>query len=462
MRARVGKIRPGTPGGDACTFGHARGLGWPNVLLMLGLLIALLRPADSFGSDLVRAELGKDTAWTGEPVPLVITLYSPGPFSGTASFDWPELPAVAFVQAGNPLVGSERIGSESYFTQRHEFAIYTQRTGAMVIPAFRVRFAGKQTFTSAAEPMEGFTPELRFRSVRPPGTESLGVVVAARQMEVSQTWQPDSILSVRPGDVITRTIVRRATGATAMMLPPVGIETPPGVRHYVSDPTVRDFTERGASLAVRSETIKYQFERSGTFQLPDLPVIWWDPDAQALKRVNLPGKKIDVDVEEVFEEPPAPTSEHRWPLAVLLLSLVMASGMLRKPAARWLAARRTRRNDAETVAARRLLAACQSNAAAEAYAAGLQWKRAAGREGESLSERLPLGVATDFEHEWSLLSRHEYGAGEAIPPWTGERLAGAFADLRRALGRTSRARNAKGGLPALNPSQPATSREERP
>ena len=32
----------------------------------------------------VRAEIGKETAWTGEAVPLIITLYSPGPFSGTA------------------------------------------------------------------------------------------------------------------------------------------------------------------------------------------------------------------------------------------------------------------------------------------------------------------------------------------------------------------------------------------
>lgn len=452
-------MRTGVRGGGWGAVGHTRGLGWPGALLMFGLLIALLHPADSLGMDRVRAELGKDTAWTGEPVALIITLYSPGPFSGTASFDWPELPAVAFVPAGNPLVGSEWIDGETYMTQRHEIAIYTQRAGDMVIPAFRIRFAGKKTFTSVAEPMEGFTPELRFRSLRPPGTESLGVVVAARRMEVSQTWQPDAIGSVKAGDVITRTLVRRAAGTTAMMLPPVGIETPPDVRHYVTEPTVQDFTERGASLAVRSETIKYQFERPGTFVLPDLAVTWWDADAQALKRVTLPGKAVDVDVdvEAALEEPLAPASESRWSVAILLLALGMAAGMLRKPVARWLAARRALSNDPATVAARRLLAACRSNAAADAYSAGLQWQRAAGSEGENLGERLPPGVAADFEREWSLLSRHVYGAGSAALPWTGERLAGAFANLRRALGRTSRARNAKGGLPALNPTQPATS-----
>ena len=62
-----------------------------------------------------------------------------------------------------------------------------------------------------------------------------------------------------------------------MMFPPIPIETPAGVRSYSSDPIVQDFTERGDSRAERHETIKYQFERGGKFQLPDLAVIWWDP-----------------------------------------------------------------------------------------------------------------------------------------------------------------------------------------
>jgi hypothetical protein len=450
-------MRPATPE-EGWTAGlHERGLGWPGNVLIIGLLVALLSPTDSLGMDRIRAELGKDTAWTGEPVALIITLYSPGPFSGTASFDFPELPATAFVQAGNPLVGSESIDGGTYLTQRHEFAIYTQRAGDVVIPAFRVRFAGKQTFTSVAEPVEGYTPELRFRSLRPPGTEHLGIVVAASKMDVSQAWQPGAIGSVKAGDVITRTIARRAVGTTAMMLPPIAIETPPGVRHYDAEPIVQDVTERGASLAVRSETIKYQFERPGTFQLPDLAVTWWDPVARSLKQVTLPGKEVDVvaDPHEVLDETLAATSEPRWPLAVLLLALGMAASTLRKPVARWLASRRALSNDPATVAARRLRAACRSNAAADAYAAGLQWKRAAGSEGENQGERLPLGVAADFEREWSLLSRHVYGAGDGSPSWNGKRLAKAFAVFSRGLGKVPGARSTTGGLPALNPMHPA-------
>lgn len=454
MRVWANSSWAGASGGQP-DVDQKRRLDGPGALIILGLLIVLWCPADSLGMDRVQAKLGQDTAWTGEAVSLSITLYSPGPFSGTASFDWPELPALAFVRAANPLVGSESIDGKTWLTQRHEFAIYTQRAEDVVIPSFRVRFSGKTTFTSEAEPIEGFTPELRFRSERPPGTEHLGVVVAATSMEVSQTWHPDSMGSIKAGDVITRTVVRRATGTTAMMLPPVDIETPPGVRHYVTDPTVQDFTERGASQAVRHETIKYQFERPGTFQLPDLAVTWWDTNARALKRVTLPGKTVDVDATEFVEEPLAADPESGWRLAGMLLAFGMALFMLRKPVERRLAARKMRFNDPATTAARRLLTACRSNAAAEAYAAGLQWQRVTGREGENLSSRLPPDMAACFEREWSLLSRYVYSGGDVNRPWEGRPLAVAFTELRRAQGPTARKRNPSDGLPALNPTDPA-------
>ena len=163
---------------------------WQSVLRFLGVLLLVACPSVSAAAEVVRAELGKDTAWTGEAVPLIVTLYSPGPFSGTPAFDLPELPLTVFVKSGNPLVGTEQVDGESYFTQRHEFALYTQRVGEIVVPAFSVRFAGKKTFTSAPEPVEGLTAELRFRSRRPPGTDNLGVVVAAKDMEATQSWKP--------------------------------------------------------------------------------------------------------------------------------------------------------------------------------------------------------------------------------------------------------------------------------
>ena len=213
-------------------------------VLCVLLFILSFCPAAS-AADVVRATLEKDEAWTGEGVPLVITLYSPGPFSGTASFDLPELPKTAFVKVGTPLVGSEEVDGESYITQRHEFTIFTQQAGEIVIPTFSIRFSGKKTFTSDPEPMGGATQELRFQSKRPPGTESMGVVISVSEMKVQQVWQPELTAEINAGDVIQRTITRTAEDTTAMMFPAVVASALDGVRIYDQQPIVEDKTERG-------------------------------------------------------------------------------------------------------------------------------------------------------------------------------------------------------------------------
>jgi hypothetical protein len=421
-------------------------------LRFAGVLLLAAWSSVSAAAEVVRAELGKDTAWMGEAVPLSVTLYSPGPFSGTASFELPVLPKTAFVRAGNPVVGSEQVGAKRYFTQRHEFAVYTQRAGEIAIPAFRVHFAGKKTFTSAAEPMEGLTRELRFESRRPPGTEHLGMVVAAKNMEVTQTWQPGTSGPVHPGDVIARTISRRADGTTAMLFPPVSIAAPAGVRCYSTDPVVQDVTERGASRAERSETIKYQFERSGTLQLPGISVMWWDPDAGELKSVTLPGKVVEVRNAAVVQESVvSPTRMSRRSLAVLLVATGLVVWLIGGTAMRLVATLQSRRRNPAVLAARQVLAACRTNAAAEAYAALLQWKRTVSLGEVSFSGLLPPDAAAEFEHEWKALSRHVFAAGPSGSSWCGQRLARGFLRVRRSLSHSYRAGSADVDLPALNP-----------
>lgn len=442
---------------------------WQSVPRFVEVLLLAACPAVSAAAEVVRAELGKDTAWTGEAVPLIVTLYSPGPFSGTPAFDLPELPLTVFVKSGNPQVGTEQVDGESCFTQRHEFALYTQRAGEIAVPAFRVRFAGKKTFTSAAEPVEGLTAELRFRSRRPPGTGNLGVVIAVQNLEATQTWKPQSLDAVSAGDVIERTISRRATATTAMMFPPVPADSPEGVRVYPAPAIVQDHTERGASRAERIETIKYQFERPGTFELPDVSLVWWDPQASTLQRKTLPGETINVVGTVAAAVAPEEPSSRRSPAVLLLMSLAigLAAWLARQPALRFISAWQARRNNPEARAARRLLAACRTGDACAAYAALIDWKRAvsASHGGASLDMLLQSDLGEDLQREWTVLSRRVFGIKASDSPWSGRPLGEAFARVRHGLDRTTPTRRAVAALPALNPNasarRKATSPESR-
>lgn len=425
--------------------------------LVLLIAVALLAPSWAMAASPVKATLGKETAWTGEGVPLIITLYSPGPFSGTASFDLPQLPQTVLVRAGSPLVGSESVDGESYMTQRHEFTLFTQRSGRIVIPPFAVRFTAKKTFTSDPAAVEDATPELHFQSNRPTGTEKLGTVVAVMEMKATQTWLPDSDESVHAGDVIQRTIDRRAVGTTAMILPPFTLSSPEGVRVYAGDPIVRDHTERGASNAERMETIKYQFERAGTVELPDVQLVWWDLQANELKRKKLPGRAFNV-VESQVVPLAAEGDRAEWPLPILILALAtigLIGWLVRKPVTRLLDEWRERRQDSEPLAATHVRSACRSGNAADAYAALLDWKRAvdgSARRGQ-LDALLSSGQANDLRQQWSDLSRHVFGENPDNAPWSGRQLVASFTQARRKLRQIDGPPPQAPILPPLNPNR---------
>ncbi len=408
---------------------------------LIPLMGGLAQLAPAYAADPVSAELGKKTAWTGEGVPLSITLRSPGPFSGTASFEFPELPKTWILKVGRPVVGSEEAAGETLFTQRHPFMLYTQQTGEITIPPFRVRFEGKRTFTSDPESMGGETAALRFLSKRPPGTEGMGVVVATTEMKITQSWSPPDVDAVQAGDVIERTITQSAAGTTAMMLAPASPEAPQGIRIHLREPALEDAGDRGAARARRTDTIKYQFEKAGTFSIPEQPFVWWNPGEVELKREILPGTTSTV--EGSASTPAAPGARRdRWiATALILLVLGLAGWLAHKPVARCFASWRARHRRPENKAARDLLRACQSDDAPAAYAALGVWTRSVQPAGDGLDQNL--------ERERATLSRLLFGATPDHGDWSGDKLARAFRRQRRLSKPPPSSKSTP--LPPLNP-----------
>jgi hypothetical protein len=416
-------------------------------------LLACIAPASAWAAGIVRGELDQASAWTGEGVPLVITLYSRGPFASAPVFDLPRLPRSAIVKAGNPLVGSEDVDGESYFTQRHEFMVYTQSTGEIVLPPIRVRFEAKDSLEGEEHPVEGRTPELHFTSRRPPGTEALGAVVATTDMEILQEWTPAEPGRLKPGDVIERKVIRRASRTTAMMLPELSTRAPAGVRLYAGPPVVRDLLERGEFIAERTDTLKYQFERSGHYELPPLSFSWWDPETQSLRRQDIEGREVRVGGALASLVPGAmrnrsPALQLGIVASLALLALIVGRSVanLRR---RWQA----RERSPERLAASAVKAACRVDDARGAYSALIRWygimmrgDSAARLDGASIG---PEAMA--LREEANALAARNFGPASAGPGWDGSRLWSVFQRLRRRLRRSAGINASRPRLPPLNP-----------
>jgi len=430
----------------------------PRSAVRLGfvLLVYALCSSTVTAFEPVRANLGKESAWIGEGVPLIITLYSPGPFSGTPSFDLPELARTVIVKAGSPLVGSEEVDGENCLTQRHEFILYTQQAGEFVLPPFRIRFSGKQSFTSNPEPMEGRTPELRFQSKRPPGAARMGVVVSAAAMEIQQKWDPEPGGEIRAGDVILRRITRTAEGTTAMLLPPVPSDPPEGVQVYTAPPEVRDHSERGESRAERTDTVKYQFQRAGSFVLPELTFVWWDPGQGKIKTKTLADRRVEVaeiNVVGASREEAAPGSSLRRAVVIGgLLALGCCAWFLRRSVRCWVEVWRAWYQRPEARAVRSLRAACTANDASSAYGALLAWLVARRAEAgwQEVGAILETEEGRELREQRRILAQHLFADASPRTQWHGDRLLHAFCQTRQRANRGIPSRGPE-ALPALNP-----------
>lgn len=412
------------------------------LIIVLGLIAGL---GSLFGQEFksVTAELREKSAWTGEGVTLTIKLSSPGPFSGTAAFDLPNVARTAFLKVGNPVVGSEDVGGKSYYTQIHQFSVYSQQSGKVVIPSFLVRFSGKKEITSEAESMDGKTEELSYESKRPPGTEGVGIIVTTKEMKVSQTWDPAEGREVDAGDVLRRTVTRTAGETTAMIFPPADSGAPEGVKVYEDDPVVEDKTERGVISAKRVETLRYQFVRAGTYTIPELTFSWWDPEAEKLMTTVLPGETVTVKMSEAAVVAAEDGGKSAW-VFLVLLGIVLAVGwILRKRITARYQEWQSWRHRPELIAAKNLKNACLSSDARAAYLSAMNWQRAVGMPIEETGNKV-------FIREVGQLSARLFGDSATSEAWNGGELAKAFTDVRRDVVGRKKSGAGRASLPALN------------
>lgn len=284
-----------------------------NLFGVLGLLLCAEGHAQE---PKVRAELqAPDPLWVGEKVTLVVELLVPGYFSSAPGFDLPD-PAglILMPPTEHPIVSGETIDGTYYVTQRHELAVYPARAGERVIPPFQVRFAFKRSpLDHDVVAAVVTTPQVSLKVTAPPGTEKLGQVISARDLQVVEEWKPEpGKTGVKAGDAFTRTITFTAPDVPGMVFPPFPTGEIDGLRLYPKPPAVLDRTDRTGLVGGRRDTIVYVCERPGSFTVPALRLTWWDLAAKQLRTADLPARTFMVEANPALTSAPAGASPTGW------------------------------------------------------------------------------------------------------------------------------------------------------
>ncbi|MCP5532580.1 MAG: BatD family protein [Akkermansiaceae bacterium] len=396
------------------------------------IILATVLPMALSAAPAVKLDVPKTAAWTGQSLPFFIELQAPGSFTGTPSFDLPQIPGTVILKLGSPVLGSKTDGDTEVFTQRHEFALFSQARGSVELPPITVRFSHRKGYTGPSFDETSQTDSAELSIQRPPGSEDLGFLVTTGSLVIDETWDPQPG-SVKTGAVFKRTIVQRAEGMSGMALAPAPDTGPVGIRVYTADPEINDRIDRGSFSGERRETLTYLVQQAGQHTLPAIRYVWWNPETKTLETKTLPEVSFNATAPPVPPEKPSPVRFLWWLLPVAMLG---AGVGFRKPIA--VLARRARDgiDPPACRADRAFLRACSRN---DASAAARAW---AMRRATTPEPRTDAA----FDHELGMLHRQRYGS-EPSMDWSGRALAEAYRSSRRVT-ETARAPDA---LPPLNP-----------
>lgn len=377
-------------------------------------------------------------AWIGQRAPFYIELRSPGSFAGTAKFDLPQIPGTLVVKIGDPVVESLKLEGETWFVQRHEFALFAQRTGKLEVPSIGVRFSRREGFTGPVSEIYAQTEALTIEIRQPPGSEQIGYLVTTESLEITETWEPTPG-AAEVGAIFKRTVVQRATQLPGMALAAIPTDGPEGIRVYPGPAETNDDLFRGEFTGERREEITYLLQEPGTRTLPALRYVWWNPKTQTLESKTLPAVTIDVAAPPLAQRNEPTTVVGRvWPwLMALVMSVVLwqrrrlLGGCLQV----W-----RRVNPPSRVASRQLLRACRRH---DAAAAEVAWVALRKTQGVRFSPGSELRAAVlDMQ-------RAQFGP-HSTEPWNGDLLAHTLReDLTASRDREGRQQTSE--LPWLNP-----------
>ncbi len=184
---------------------------------------------------------------------------------------------------------SNFLNGEMWNSQVREFALYPIKQGQYRIPPIDIYVALR---TSEQEVVEGtITTSPYFFDVTLPNELSNienFIVSTDVRMEINNDQSDVETFSI--GDAYSLTVAMTAVDVPGMLLPKTLQHDIKGVSVYRKPPHISEKTNRGFLTGQRTDSVTYIFEGSGTYQLPQQLVYWWNPELHELNELIIPAR----------------------------------------------------------------------------------------------------------------------------------------------------------------------------
>jgi hypothetical protein len=403
----------------------------------------------------------------GQPVHLTIEVLVPNFFTGSPDFPTFDLEdAIVVLSEDTPANMSEQISGQTYAGISRTYLIYPQQAGNFKLPPaqFTVPYAKSPPKTAQAVLT---LPPLTFHADIPAAARGLDYFLPTTRLTMQQKWSAP-LNKLRVGDTVERTIMITALRMQGMLIPPMQLQAPNGIRIYPDEPKVQDQkTDRGEFIfGSRLESAKYFIQKEGDYTLPAIELRWWNLSSNRLVTATIPAVHFTAtpNPSYVAELPPEPEvvttaqprpaslwSRYRWivtaaPVLCLAIASVWFAYSYLPKLVIILMRRRERYLRSESAYFRNLVRACRNDQPQGAYQWLLHWLENSNPK-ETLNHFLERCEDEQLTQQIDALAETLFGK-DPVNVWNGTVMARRLREHRKAA---SSRRESQTRLPLLNP-----------
>ena len=404
----------------------------------------------------------------GQPVHLVVEVLVPNFFTGSPDFPIFEMEnAIVVLPEETPQNLNEQVNGQTYAGIRRTYFLYPQQPGVFRLPPAQltVPYANAPPKTTEAHLV---LPPLKFHADIPAAARGLDYFLPTTRLTLQQRWS-SPLSKLRVGDTVERTLTVITIKTQGMLIPPLTLEAPAGIRIYPEEPKVQDLkTDRGEFVSgQRTQSAKYFVQKEGDYTLPAIELKWWNLNANRVATATLPVVHFVAapNPDYVAELPPQPepvitvqpepislwTRYRFWirdvaPLSGLIAFLALVAYRYFPQVYRSIKTRREQHRHSEAAYFHNLVQACRHDNADKAYQWLLRWLRHSGSS-KTIDQFLKQVNDEALTQQINSLSAALF-ASESKKKWTGRTMAGLLEKHRKVLSNHSRQHSK---LPLLNP-----------
>lgn len=259
--------------------------------LLLGILLIFSAP--TFSQQLKGTiTIPKKTVFVGEPCEVRIAVSTSTWFTSGVTPNNLQIDG-AYTIYFRPVSQTKRVNGETFSVVELIYHVFPYRSGELEFPALdiEVESPAPGQYKGSRKTVKTRGQTIQVRSI-PPDIEADNWLVTS-QLTVRNSWSKD-LAQVKVGDVITRSIYRKAQGTIPEMIPGIQWDTITGVSIYSGATTQEREKGKLSIYTEKTERVQYLFEKEGAVVVPERTIYWWHPQRKKLYKKTIESVTIQV------------------------------------------------------------------------------------------------------------------------------------------------------------------------